>query len=142
MYKSKYDTREEAMKTLGLEGNFWQLPREQQDKVRLLADQFFEAQFDEKMKFKIQKMKEVCEKVGELNDQAHKLINEATSLLDEHGLSFDFSVSPLSQTYESDEESILKFFEIESLEEIEEVMDELGVSIGEYGSGWQHSAVC
>lgn len=142
MYKSKYDTTQEAMKALGLEGNFWQLPREQQDKVRLLANQFFEAQFDEKMKSKIQKMQEVFEKVGELNDQAHKLINEATNLLDEHGLSFGFSVSPLTQTYESDEESILKFFEIESLEEIEEVMDELGVSIGEYGSGWQHSAVC
>ena len=142
MYKSKYETIQEAMKTLGLEGNFWQLPREQQDKVRLLANQFFEAQFDEKMKSKIQKMQEVCEKVGELNNQAHKLINEATNLLDEHGLSFYFSVSPLSQTYESHEESILKFFEIESLEEIEEVMDELGVSIGEYGSGWQHSAVC
>lgn len=73
----------------------------------------------------------VTKEINEKLEIASKAISEATQLAEEHGISFDANVSPLSQVYRA--------------ASFEEKWPELDKSwskdFPEYG-GWEYSAVC
>lgn len=68
--------------------------------------------------------------------QANMLLKEAIDIAEENGIPFYSNVSHISQTY-TPESFASKWGELDS-----EVFDELGIYPGEYGGGWDHSAVC
>jgi hypothetical protein len=105
------------------------------------AMKVFANQFDEKMKEKLLKYGKVIDQVSKLDDEAAEKIDEATKLLSEAGLAYHFSVSPLGQNYGTSSEKFCKFFEIESTDEMEDLIEDLEITIGQW-EGWQHSSVC
>lgn len=76
------------------------------------------------------------DKIAEKLAKADKLIDEAVALSEEYGVPFSAYVSPLNNSYfpRSMEE---KFPEIDLV-----FVSELTEASNEYGSGWEHSAVC
>ena len=145
--KSKYEIRDEiAKRKFGSGANFWKLSKEEQEEITKETQELFADQYGESVKAKVKEVHVIFAEANKLAREAQDKLNAATSLLDEHGLGMYFHISPLSQAYLAEEEDVAKFFGVESFEEIEELVEELEISVSshdDYGTtGWQHSAVC
>jgi len=70
--------------------------------------------------------------------QASKILNEAISIAEEHGIPFDSNISEIGQQYTP--ESFHKKWN--SLDD--EKLAELGlyIYVSEYNTGWENSAIC
>ena len=146
--KSKYEIRDEIVeRKFGSGTNFWNLLEEERKEIMKETQELFADQFGESVKAKVKEAQAIFAEANKLAREAQDKLNAATSLLDEHGLGMYFQISPLSQAYQAEEEDVAQFFGVESFEEIEELVEELEISVGresdDYGgAGWQHSAVC
>jgi hypothetical protein len=69
--------------------------------------------------------------------QASKLLGEAITIAEEHGIPFESNISELGQTYTPE-----SFKEKWNLGKRDPVLVDLGIYIDEYACGWEHSAVC
>lgn len=145
--KSKWELRTEvAKKKFGPTVEFWKLSRKEQQEVNEQVESLFADQFDESIKVKAKEVQEIFKEVNKLARESQEKLSEATSLLDKHGLGMHFYISPLSQAYLAEDSDVAQFFGVEDFEEIEDLVEELGISVSshdDYGAtGWQYSAVC
>ncbi len=127
----------------GKDSYCWKLDLQDRSTMKSEAMKIFANQFDEKMKEKLLKYREVIDQVSKLDDEAAEKIDEATKLLRESGLGYFFSVSPLDQAYATSHNRLCKFFEIENIDDIQDIIDDLEIQITSHGwEGWTHSSLC
>lgn len=83
------------------------------------------------------------EKSAEINkhiDVARKALRAAEEIADKYGVPFSTPVSPIHQNYSP---SGIEDTTGLSMDELREILGDEDISVeNEYGSGWEHSAVC